>query len=102
MLPSSTVFSMDEDIIGTISCPPILRLFIFGMITGIWRGFLFIFIYLFIYLFVIVALGVPLPILISPWWRGTHRGHVSYSDRLKGLVSGETFQLSCAFRDKPF
>ena len=66
------------------------------------RFFIFYF-YLFIYLFiVIVVLGVPLPILISPWWRGTHRGHVSYFDRLKGLISGETFQLSCAFRDKPF
>ena len=46
MLPSSTVFSMDEDIIGTISYPPILRLFIFGMIIGIWRGFLFIYLFI--------------------------------------------------------
>ena len=56
----------------------------------------------FFFFFTIVALGVPLPILISPWRRGMHCGHVSYSDWLKGLVSNETFQLSYAFQDKPF
>ena len=41
MLHSSIVFSMDEDITGTISCPPILRPSNFVTITGIWRFFFF-------------------------------------------------------------
>ena len=49
------------------------------------------------FFFFLVALGVSFPALIA-WWRcGTHHGHVSYSNWLKGLVSGETFQLSHAF-----
>ena len=31
------------------------------------------------------------PTLIAPWWRGTHRGHVSPFDWLMGPVSGEAF-----------
>ena len=38
-----------------------------------------------------MALGILLPVLIAPWQRGTHCGHVSYSDWLKGLVSDEAF-----------
>ena len=58
----------------------------FGTTIGIWRVFFFL-----------VALGVSLLALIA-WWRcDTHHGHVSYFNWLKGLVSGETFRLSCAF-----
>lgn len=51
----------------------------------------------FLFFGAVVALGVPLLVLIALWQRGTHRGHMSYSYRLKGLVSDETFQLSHAF-----
>ena len=81
---------MDEDIIRTICYPPIPRSSIFGTITGIWRVFFF-----FLRLW---AFGVPLPVLIAPWWHGMHCGHVSYSDWLKCFVFGETFQLSHAFQ----
>ena len=34
-------------------------------------------------------LRVLLPILIDPWRRGMHHGHMSYFDWLAGLISGE-------------
>ena len=48
------------------------------------------------------VLGVFLPVLIAPWWHGTHRGHVSYSNWLKGLVSGETFSDFMHFSRQTF
>ena len=51
----------------------------------------------FFFFFLVVALKVLLPILIAPWQCGTHRGHVSYSDGLKSLVSGETFSAFLHF-----
>ena len=93
MLLSSTVFSMDEDITGTISCPPIPRLSNFGTIIGIWA---------FLFFGAVVPLRVTLPTLIAQWWRGMHHGYMSYSNWLKGLISDKTFQLSRTFRGKYF
>ena len=45
----------------------------------------------FFFLVVVEVLGVLLPILIALWQRGTHHGHMSYSDWLKGLIYDETF-----------
>ena len=44
----------------------------------------------FFFLVVVGVLGVPLPILIALWRRGTRHGHMSYSDWLKGLIFDET------------
>ena len=55
------------------------------------RSFFYFIIFLLFLFFTVGTLGVLLPILIAPRWRGMHRGHVSHSDWLEGLVSGETF-----------
>ena len=47
--------------------------------------------FFFFFLVVVEVLRVLLPILIALWQRGTHHGHMSYSDWLKGLISDETF-----------
>ena len=62
----------------------------------------FLLLLLFFFFFAVVVLRVPFPALIAQLQCGTHHGHVSYSDWLEGLISGETFKLSHALRGKSF
>ena len=77
---------MDEDIFGTISCPPLPRSSTFWTDLGIWGVFLFCFI---LFFETVEALGILFPILIALWQRGTHCGHVSFLGWWAVLVSSE-------------